>query len=182
MADAAGYKTQKATALQCLLQAAQLGRACSIPCSVDPGILAITKQLAGGSQSLLYAGTYQGSPCAVKKAIIRTTDDLENFRKDLLMSAEVQHEHVLGVKAARLLPPRAWLPLSCQCMVVSPLPYAFHARFLALSLAQTLNTKRRALDALCLQVSVCCNMQDPAGAAEAGYFPQALMLYALVMR
>ena len=71
----------------------------------------MAKQLARGSQSLLYAAAYQGRPCVVKKAIIRTTDDLENFRKDLLMSAEVQHEHVLGLKAARLLPPRE--PLQC---------------------------------------------------------------------
>ncbi len=89
-----------------LVQAAYLGRKMPVPFSVDSGEVPVSKQLAGGSQSLLFASTYKGSPCAVKKAIIRTTNDLENFRKDLLMSLEVQHRNVLGLIAARLLPPR----------------------------------------------------------------------------
>ena len=107
------------------LQASILGRASGIPLSIDTQDLSAWKRLAGGSQSLLFASKFRDRPVAVKKAIIRTTDDLENFRKDVLMSAEVQHQNVLGLIAARLLPPgepsgcSAWSACSNQHADVS---------------------------------------------------------------
>lgn len=86
-------------------EAVTLGRRCSPPLHVAPDDIRVFETLGSGSESTILASEYRGQPVAYKKARVRGTDDLERFRREVALLAELQHDSVVPLLAAHALPP-----------------------------------------------------------------------------
>ena len=65
-------------------------------------------KISHGAQSTVSNGLYQGQAVAVKKAKVSRSADLDNFKLEIIIMAELRHvKNVVGLLAARLLPPGA---------------------------------------------------------------------------
>lgn len=58
-----------------------------------------------GSQASVRRGTWGGKPVAIKRAIIRESEDLVRFRREVGLLASLRHENIVGFVGARMVPP-----------------------------------------------------------------------------
>lgn len=58
-----------------------------------------------GSQACVSKGTWSGKSVAIKRAIIRESEDLIRFRREVALVAGLCHENIVGFVGARMLPP-----------------------------------------------------------------------------
>ncbi len=92
--------------------AAALGAAASPPLALPPDALALGAPLYTGAQAVVSEATLAlppGAPprrVAVKRAVVRGALDLERFRAEVALLAELRHPHLARLLAAHLLPPR----------------------------------------------------------------------------
>ncbi|KAK9828917.1 hypothetical protein WJX72_002777 [[Myrmecia] bisecta] len=96
-----------ATAVQkgLFAEAAAVGNRATVPLGIASSSLACSAELSRGTQSTVHSATYHQQPVAVKKARIGTSSDLAYFRKEIRIMAQLQHRNVMGLLAAKLLPP-----------------------------------------------------------------------------
>ena len=85
--------------------AAALGNRCQPPLAIAANDIKQQQKLGQGSESTIYAAKYRSSPVAVKKYIIRSTADLQRYRKEVAILSSVQHRHVVPLLGARALAP-----------------------------------------------------------------------------
>ena len=85
--------------------AAALGNRCQPPLAIAANDITLQQKLGQGSESTIYAAQYRSSPVAVKKYIIRSTADLQRYRKEVAILSSVQHQHVVPLLGARALAP-----------------------------------------------------------------------------
>lgn len=50
-------------------------------------------------------GRYRGRDVAIKKPILGTTSDLVFFRREISIMSRLDHPNIIGVSAARMIPP-----------------------------------------------------------------------------
>ncbi|GFR48621.1 hypothetical protein Agub_g10535, partial [Astrephomene gubernaculifera] len=99
---------QMATAIRSgnIQEARGIGDRCVVPLSVTAMELGMSGKLSEGSESTVYRGTWRGRQVAVKKVRISTSADLDRFRCEVALLAELGgHPAVLPLLAARALPP-----------------------------------------------------------------------------
>eukprot|EP00210_Caulerpa_lentillifera_P009064 g8649.t1 len=97
-----------------LQDAIKHGERCSINLSIPMTSLSFDEVLSEGAESRVYKGSYHGKQVAIKKAFIRTTQDLERFRAELRINSMLHHEHIVEVIGARVLPPNYLLVLELE--------------------------------------------------------------------
>lgn len=96
--------------MQATLQAAQVGNSAEVQLGVSTQAVQMHDKISHGAQSTLFNGLYQAQAVAVKKAKISKSADLDNFKLEIIIMAELRHvKNVVGLLAARLLPPGASL-------------------------------------------------------------------------
>lgn len=85
--------------------AVHVGSQQHIPLAVPTSDLITQHELGKGSESTIRAGTLNGTPVAIKKALIRSTNDLDRFRSEVRILASLRHDNVVPLRAARVIPP-----------------------------------------------------------------------------
>jgi serine/threonine protein kinase len=85
--------------------AACCGNAYTIPLAVPGPSLVSGPELGTGSESVIRAGQLNGTPVAIKKAVIRNTADLDRFRREVSLLCSLSHTNIVPLLAARVLPP-----------------------------------------------------------------------------
>lgn len=85
--------------------AVECGNTFRVPLAVQEAGLRKGAIVGTGSESVIRAGELDGAPVAIKKAIIRTPDDLQRYRKEVGILCTLQHDSIISLEAARALPP-----------------------------------------------------------------------------
>lgn len=100
-----------------VLQAAHVGNSAEVQLGVDTQSVTLKDKISHGTQSTVYNGSYSGNDVAVKKAKISKSSDLDNFKLEIIIMADLRHvTNVISLLAARLLPPGASLQVhNCPC-------------------------------------------------------------------
>jgi hypothetical protein len=86
--------------------AARVGRAAHVNLAVDTSELVFGNVLAAGSESTVYASTYNGAESVVKVVTIRNPHDLQRYRKELAILSRLKDSSIVQLLSARALPPR----------------------------------------------------------------------------
>ena len=81
-------------------QARDLGAAAAVPLSIAASELSLGKQLSEGAESVVYEGVFRGQPVAVKKLRLSTSADLDRFRSELKLLAQLNHPNVVTLVGA----------------------------------------------------------------------------------
>jgi serine/threonine protein phosphatase PrpC len=113
--DVATALVQMSAAVQAgdFAEAAAIGARAPVPLSIPKAALRLGRVLSEGAQAAVYeaeltSGSAPGCAplaVAVKRARIRTAQDLVRFRREVALLAELRHPHVVRLLGARLLPP-----------------------------------------------------------------------------
>jgi hypothetical protein len=85
-------------------RAAEVGNQGVVHTAVDSAQYQCLQQLARGSESTVWSGTFLGEPVAIKKAIIGTGADLFRFRREVVSLASLAHPAIVPLLGARVLP------------------------------------------------------------------------------
>lgn len=89
-------------------QAAELGNAAEVKLGISMQSVQLKGQISHGTQSTVFNGLYSDQSVAVKKAKISKSSDLENFKLEVIIMAELRHvTNVVSLLAACLIPPGA---------------------------------------------------------------------------
>lgn len=81
------------------------GNSFDVPLAIPDGAVRAAGFLGQGTESVIRAGELHGVPIAMKKAVIRTPDDLQRFRKEVGILCTLHHSNIISLLAARALPP-----------------------------------------------------------------------------
>ena len=99
----------------CGTQAAQVGNQADVPLGLDARDLLTKSEISRGTQSIVYEGAYENRRVAIKKARISKSADLDNFKLEVVVMANLRHvSSVVSLVAARLIPPGAGLAACMQ--------------------------------------------------------------------
>jgi hypothetical protein len=81
------------------------GNSFRVPLALPIAAVRGTDILGKGTESVIRAGELDGAPVAIKKAAIRTAEDLRRYRKEAAILSTLKHSHIIPLLAARALPP-----------------------------------------------------------------------------
>lgn len=77
----------------------------SVPLHLPPSAYALHTPIARGAESIVYEGSLDGRKVAVKKPILSTSDDLNNFHRQLQLLCKLDHPGIATLVAANAKPP-----------------------------------------------------------------------------
>ena len=75
----------------CGTQAAQVGNQADVPLGLDARDLLTKSEISRGTQSIVYEGAYENRRVAIKKARISKSADLDNFKLEVVVMANLRH-------------------------------------------------------------------------------------------
>ena len=104
----------------CGTQAAHVGNQADVPLGLDARDLLTKSEISRGTQSIVYEGAYDDRRVAIKKARISKSADLDSFKLEVVVMANLRHvSSVVSLVAARLIPPGAGLAACVQLICES---------------------------------------------------------------
>ncbi|KAJ4836443.1 hypothetical protein Tsubulata_023078 [Turnera subulata] len=77
----------------------------SIPLHLPPSSYSLLSPIARGAESVVYEGILDGRKVAVKKPVLSTAEDIDNFHKQLQILCKVDNPGIAGLVAAHARPP-----------------------------------------------------------------------------
>ncbi|KDO57430.1 hypothetical protein CISIN_1g005427mg [Citrus sinensis] len=77
----------------------------SIPLHLPPSSYTLLSPIARGAESVVYEATLDGRKVAVKKPILSTSEELDNFHKELQLLCKLDHPGLAKFVAAHAKPP-----------------------------------------------------------------------------
>lgn len=104
--------------------AKEVGNQGVVQIAVDSALIHCHHQLARGTESTVWSGTFLGEPVGIKKAIIGTAADLNRFRREVVALASLADPAIVKLLGARVLPPDYSIitPLYSKSLEVRPMP------------------------------------------------------------
>lgn len=92
-----------------LAQASCVGSDAAVPLSLPVDSVGELEEISGGAESRVLRGTQSGCSVAVKRPVIRNTADLDRFRQEVKILSAIDHENVVPLLGARMLPPHYFM-------------------------------------------------------------------------
>jgi serine/threonine protein phosphatase PrpC/tRNA A-37 threonylcarbamoyl transferase component Bud32 len=111
-------------------KAETLGARAPFPLSVSKAAIASGAPISQGAQAMVKEAIVEGyGKVAIKRAIIRESEDLLRFRKEVVLLSMVDgHPHIVKMFGARLLPPDYMVILQLEATSVAKELYSSQAR------------------------------------------------------
>lgn len=92
-----------------IAKAESVGKDAIVPLSLAPNAVEQMEEISQGAESRVFRGVHEMSSVAVKKPVIRNTMDLDRFRQEMKILAALDHDNVVPLLGARVLPPHYFM-------------------------------------------------------------------------
>ncbi|GMH40224.1 hypothetical protein BSKO_08128 [Bryopsis sp. KO-2023] len=92
-----------------IAQADCVGNDAAVPLSLPVNAVDQLEEISQGAESRVFGGTLGTFPVAVKKPVIRNTMDLDRFRQEIKILSVLDHDNVVPLLGARMLPPNYFM-------------------------------------------------------------------------